>query len=401
MQKNIKTPLFLLYFFFLFPLIISILLNAPSSSVLTSGSFSVRNFGEIFALFLCISYVLLNLRFILENYLKTSLLKPFFLLVALYYLSTTWSEYKIFTLFRTTEFLFIGVISLIAYNNLASVNEKLSFSGLRRYLLHIVLIGIFYSFLNRYAFSEIEFKQNFLADNGISLLIAGCILICFFHQFYLKEKNKLLYFFLFSFFFLSYSLTSIVALIICIIYLYLSKFDNNLKNLFFIFIITLLIFYFFIGGSKIIDELLAFISSRPVDRISHLTGRTNIWQLIFFELKDNFFGTGFSTDMYILLDKYNRNIIGQVSSGHSTYLESYIAAKWLGVGAILYSFYFWFENSKKYFPKKYVHLIQSLIFFAIVSGFTSSGYGGSLVSNPYILFWVTFTPIVILNYNEK
>ena len=116
-----------------------------------------------------------------------------------------------------------------------------------------------------------------------------------------------------------------MALIICIIYLYLSKFDNNLKNLFFIFIVILLIFYFFIGGSKIIDEILAFISSRPIDRISHLTGRETIWQLILFELKDNFFGTGFSTDMYILLDKYNRNITGTVSSGHSTYLESYIA----------------------------------------------------------------------------
>ena len=66
--------------------------------------------------------------------------------MALYYLSTTWSVYKIFTLFRTTEFLFIGIISLIAYNNLGAVNEKLSFSGLRKYLIHIVLIGIFIAF---------------------------------------------------------------------------------------------------------------------------------------------------------------------------------------------------------------------------------------------------------------
>ena len=53
--------------------------------------------------------------------------------------------------------------------------------------------------------------------------------------------------------------------------------------------------------------------------------------------------------MYILLDNYNRNIIGEISSGHNTYLEGYIAAKWLGVGIILYSFYFWFKNSQKFF----------------------------------------------------
>tara|TARA_B100000925_G_scaffold261264_1_gene217851 strand:- start:303 stop:1514 length:1212 start_codon:yes stop_codon:yes gene_type:complete len=401
MQKNIKIPLFLLYFFFLFPLVLSIILNAPPSSVLTSGSLSVRNYGEIFALFLCGTYILLNSRFIIENYFKNKLLRPFFLLASLYYISTLWSEYKIFTLFRTTEFFFIGIIALITYNNLATENKKLDLSGVRKYLFHIVIIGILYSFLMRYAFSGIVISRNFLADNAISLSIVGSLLICFFHNFFLKDKNKILYFFLFSFFFLSYSLTAILSLAICLIYLYLSKFNNNSKNFYLIIIIILLIFYFFIGGSRIVDEILAFVSSRPIDRISHLTGREKIWELIFFELKDNFLGSGFATDMYILLDNYNRNIIGKISSGHNTYLEGYIAAKWLGVGIILYSFYFWFKNSQKFFPKKYSPLIQSLIFFAIISGFTTSGYGGSLVSNPYILFWVTFTPLVIFKNNDQ
>ena len=95
------------------------------------------------------------------------------------------------------------------------------------------------------------------------------------------------------------------------------------------------------------------------------------------------------------------NQINEVSSGHNVFLESYIAAKYLGIFLVLYSFYFWFKKAKICFQKNHAHLVEALVFFSLISGFTSSGYGGSLVSHPYILFWVTFTPLMVTYNNEK
>lgn len=397
MQKKNKIPLFLLYFFFLFPLILSIILKAPSSSVIVSGSLSIRNYGELFAFTLCSIYVLLNSKYIFENYFKSKFLKPFFILVLLYYSSTIWSEYKFFTLFRTSEFLVIGILSLIVYNNFSTDRKNINLTGLRKYLFNIVIIGMIYVFLSKLAFYRISLEFNILRDNVLSLLIAGSFLISFYHHFFLKNKNRLLFFLFFAFIFISNSLTSIFALILSLMFLYLCRFKNNLKYYFIILTLSLMIFHFYLGGIGILNEFLSKVSSRPIESISNLTGREIIWKLILFELKDNYFGSGFATDMFILVDKYNRKMIGTISSGHSVYLESYISAKWLGVIILLYSFYFWFKNAKNYFPDNYYNLIHSLIFFTLISNFTNPGYGGSLVSSPYMLFWVTLTPLITFN----
>jgi uncharacterized membrane protein YfcA len=123
--------------------------------------------------------------------------------------------------------------------------------------------------------------------------------------------------------------------------------------------------------------------------------------LIIIELDGKFFGSGFATDQYLLLDRMRNFEVSSISSGHNVYLESYIASKWLGILLLLYSFYFWFRKANICFQKEHSNLVEALIVFAIISGFTSSGYGGSMVSHPYILFWVTFTPLMIATNNEK
>ena len=52
------------------------------------------------------------------------------------------SEFRLLTFFRATEFLIIGLLSLLVYNQLTTIDNKLSYKGLRRYLLHIAIIGI-------------------------------------------------------------------------------------------------------------------------------------------------------------------------------------------------------------------------------------------------------------------
>ena len=159
--------------------------------------------------------------------------------------------------------------------------------------------------------------------------------------------------------------------------------------------------YFFIGDIKFINELLSYVSFRDIERIEHLTGRENIWFLTLYELDGRILGSGFATDMQILMIGFKNNQIDAVSSAHNVFLESYIAAKYLGVFFVLYSFYFWFKKAKFCFPKNHANLVEALVFFALISGITTSGYGGSLVSHPYILFWVTFTPTMVTYNNEK
>mgnify|MGYP001235290021 CR=1 FL=1 len=401
MANKIKFPLFLLYFVFIFPLLLSIALNAPSSSRIVSGSLSIRNYGEIISIIFCIFYILTNNKNFYIFFLKNNLLKPFFLLSGLYLISTIWSDSKLLTFFRATEFFVIGLISLYVYNGFCNINDKFNHKGLRNYLLHITLIGILYVFSKKIAFSEILIKQNFLADNALSLLLAGSFLICFYQQIKLNEKNKMFIFLFFAFIYLSYSLTSIITILICLTYLYTSKFNNKKKYIFLFSILILMFFYFFLSEIKFINQILSYISFRPIERIESLTGRENIWKLIIIELDGKFFGSGFATDQYLLLDRMRNFEVSSISSGHNVYLESYIASKWLGILLLLYSFYFWFRKANICFQKEHSNLVEALIVFAIISGFTSSGYGGSMVSHPYILFWVTFTPLMIATNNEK
>ena len=401
MNKNVKISLILLYFIFLFPLILTFFLGGGSTSRVISGSLSVRNYGEIIGIAFGIFFVFTHIKFFSKHCLNNKYLKPFFYLSFIYIGSTIWSDLRLLTFFRATEFFIIGVLSLIVYNEFSTVDNKFNHKGLRRYLYHIVIIGILSGLIKRIAFDDIIIEQNFLADNALALLLAGSFLICFYQNFFLKDKNKSVLFLFIGLVFFSFSLTALVTTVICIFYLYLSRSDDNKKYLFLIAILITLVIYFYIGDIRFINELLSYVSFRDIERIETLTGRENIWKLTLEELDGRILGSGFATDMQLLMSRFMLNEINTVSSGHNVFLESYIAAKWLGVIVVMYSFFFWFKKAKICFPKEHASLVESLVFFALISGFTSSGYGGSLVSHPYILFWVTFTPLIISTNNEK
>jgi len=401
MNKNVKISLILLYFIFLFPLILTLFFGGASTSRIISGSFSIRNYGEIIGIAFGIFFVLTNIKFFSKHCFNNKYLKPFFYLSFIYIGSTIWSDFRLLTFFRATEFFIIGVLSLIVYNEFSTVDNKFNHKGLRRYLYHIVIIGILTGLVKRIAFDELVIEKNFLADNALALLFAGSFLICFYQNYFLKEKNKFVFFLFFVIVFVCNSLTAILVTIICLFYLYLSKSDNSKKYLFLISISITIIIYFYVGDIKIINELLSYVSFRDIERIEHLTGRENIWTLTLNELDGRILGSGFATDMQLLMNSMMNNQINVVSSGHNVFLESYIAAKYLGLFFLLYSYYFWFKKAKICFPKNHANLVEALIFFALISGITSSGYGGSLVSHPYILFWVTFTPLMVTYNNEK
>ena len=401
MKKNIKISLFLLYFIFLFPLFLTFILGGASSSRVVSGSLSVRNYGEIIAIGFGFFFVSTNFKFFSDHCFNNKYLKPFFYLSFLYIGSTIWSDFKLLTFFRSTEFFIVGALSLVVYNEFSTVDNKFNHRGLRRYLYHIVMIGILNGLFKRIAFQTFAIEQNILADNGLALLLGGSFIICFYQNFFIKDKNKFVFFLFLGLVFVSNSLTAFVTVAICIFYLYLSRFNNNIKYLFFIFILITLVFYFFISDITLINEFLSYVSFRDVERIENLTGREKIWLLAIQELDGKILGSGFATDMHLLIDSFNNNQIREISSGHNVFLESYIAAKYLGIFLVLYSFYFWFKKAKICFQKNHAHLVEALVFFSLISGFTSSGYGGSLVSHPYILFWVTFTPLMVTYNNEK
>ncbi len=401
MEKNIKISLYLLYFIFLFPLVLSFILDGASTSRVITGSLSIRNFGELIAIGFGLFFVSTNFKFFSDHCFNNKYLKPFFYLSFLYIGSTIWSDFRLFTFFRSTEFFIVGALSLVVYSEFSTVDNKFSHKGLRRYLSHIVIITILSGLLKKIAFTELVIKYNFLGDNASALLFSGCFLICFYQNFFLKEKNKLVIFLFFVVIFICNSLTALVTTVLCIFYLYLSKFDDKKKYLFLIITLTTLVIYFFIGDLIIINELLSYVSFRDIERIESLTGRKNIWLLTIQELDGKILGSGFATDMHILINSMMNNQINVVSSGHNVFLESYIAAKYLGIFLVLYSFYFWFKKAKICFQKNHAHLVEALIFFSLISGFTTSGYGGSLVSHPYILFWVTFTPLMLVYKNEK
>jgi len=401
MNKNVKISLILLYFIFLFPLILTLFLGGGSTSRIISGSLSIRNYGEIIGIAFGIFFVFTNIKFFYKHCLNNKYLKPFFYLSFIYIGSTIWSDFRLLTFFRATEFFIIGVLSLLIYNEFTTVDNQFSHKGLRRYLYHIVSIGIVNGLIKKIAFDELVIKQNFLADNALALLFAGSFLICFYQNYFLKEKNKFVFFLFIVIVFICSSLTALVTIVICIFYLYLSRSDDNKKYLFLISMSITISIYFFIGDIKFINELLSYVSFRDIERIEHLTGRENIWFLTLYELDGRILGSGFATDMQILMIGFKNNQIDAVSSAHNVFLESYIAAKYLGVFFVLYSFYFWFKKAKFCFPKNHANLVEALVFFALISGITTSGYGGSLVSHPYILFWVTFTPTMVTYNNEK
>ena len=401
MNKNVKISLILLYFIFLFPLILTLFLGGASTSRIISGSFSIRNYGEIIGIAFGIFFVLTNIKFFSKHCFNNKYLKPFFYLSFIYIGSTIWSDFRLLTFFRATEFFIIGVLSLIVYNEFSTVDNKLNHKGLRRYLYHIVSIGILNALIKRIAFDELVIKHNFLADNALALLFAGSFLICFYQNYFLKEKNKFVFFLFIVMVFICNSSTAIVMIIICLFYLYLSRSDDSKKYLFLISISIIIIIYFYVGDIKFINELLSYLSLRDIERIEHLTGRENIWTLTLNELDGRILGSGFATDMQLLMGRFMLNEINTIASGHNVFLESYIAAKYLGLFFLLYSYYFWFKEAKFCFPKNHANLVEALIFFVLISGITSSGYGGSLVSHPYILFWVTFTPLMVTYNNEK
>ena len=98
----------LLYLFFWAPILISGLFGAGPSSYVESNSFTVRNYVEIFSVFLMSLFsITIFSSQILNDFLKNKQLFPFFMISFIYLLSCFWSTNPLFSLFRLIEFIVI------------------------------------------------------------------------------------------------------------------------------------------------------------------------------------------------------------------------------------------------------------------------------------------------------
>ena len=400
-KKNYFKILFLLYSFYSFPFIFSILRGGSSTSLITTNIFSPRNISEIFMFFILCFFVFLNLKN-LKKILQNPQLKPFIYISFVYLVSSSWSQYKLLTLFRSSEFIILSLTGLLVYSRIyeyfraLNVNNSCTYQ-IETYLFHLVNINLIHVFLHKFAFNEVVFGYNFLRDNLLSNLVGGCLILHLFNKSVLTN-TKYIIFLLFVFLFVSFSLAPLVCFLLSFAFIFLANKDKNIENLFVYFVILISLLYFFFIEIPFIDQLLAKISFREIKDIANLTGREKIWDLTLYELKNYTFGSGFATDLVLLKPQFILGNIGTVSSSHNIFIESFVAAKWAGLFLVIYAYFLWFSKSKKYFKsKKEMNLIKALTFYAFMCGFANSGFGGSYVSHPYMLFWIFLIPIHFQN----
>lgn len=400
-KKNYFKILFLLYSFYSFPFIFSIIIGGSSTSLITTNIFSPRNIAEISMFFILCFFIFINLKNI-KKILQNPQLKPFIYISLVYLISTSWSQYQLFTLFRSSEFIILSLTGLLVYTRIyeylkeLKVNNSLIYQ-IETYLFHLININLIHVFLHKFAFNEVVFGYNFLRDNLLSTLVGACLIFHLFNKSVLKN-TKYIIFLLFIFLFVSFSLAPLVCFLLSLIFIFLARKENKIENLFVYFILIISLLYFFFIEIPFIDQLLAKISFREVKDIANLTGREKIWDLTLYELKNYTFGSGFATDLVLLKPQFILGNIGTISSSHNIFIESFVAAKWVGLFLVMYAYFAWFSKSKNYFKsKKETNLIKAITFYAFMCGFANSGFGGSYVSHPYMLFWIVLIPIHFQN----
>tara|TARA_S200000501_G_C20796828_1_gene732160 strand:- start:169 stop:1389 length:1221 start_codon:yes stop_codon:yes gene_type:complete len=387
-QRN-SVAIKLLYIFFLLPFIINYIIGDKSSSHIISGAFSVRNYSEILCFMILSLYIISKRKYLFDNLIDHDLFKPFFYVSILYLASTIWSEYRLLTLFRSLEFVIISLVAFIAFNNKVNT-ENFDYDRMiiiRDYVVHLSIIGILYGFFHKASYSDNLLALHLPKGNLIANILGGGLIVFIYS--YFVEKHKSFYLIIIPiFFYISFSLSAFVNIFSSLAYIYLSFKFKKLKNFFIFFILSITASHFFLLQLDFINQLLSTISSRSISDVQNLTGRTHIWTLIFMEMKNYKIGAGFATDLFILKDQYFDNVISTLSSAHSIYVETYITAKWVGIFILIYSFYFWFKKSQIHFNVKQSYLIQGLVLYVALCGFTNSGFGGSVVSHPFTYFWI-------------
>ena len=170
-KKNYFKILFLLYSFYSFPFIFSILIGGSSTSLITTNIFSPRNIAEISMFFILCFFIFINLKN-LKKILQNPQLKPFIYISLVYLISTSWSQYQLFTLFRSSEFIILSLTGLLVYTRIyehlkeLKVNNSLIYQ-IETYLFHLININLIHVFLHKFAFNEVVFGYNFLRDSDL------------------------------------------------------------------------------------------------------------------------------------------------------------------------------------------------------------------------------------------
>ena len=203
-KKNYFKILFLLYSFYSFPFIFSIIIGGSSTSLITTNIFSPRNIAEIFKFFILCFFIFINLKN-LKKILQNPQLKPFIYISLVYLISTSWSQYQLFTLFRSSEFIILSLTGLLVYTRIyehlkeLKVNNSLIYQ-IETYLFHLININLIHVFLHKFAFNEVVFGYNFLRDNLLSNLVGGCLILHLFYKSVLtKQKIYIFFIIYFSF----------------------------------------------------------------------------------------------------------------------------------------------------------------------------------------------------------
>ena len=127
----------------------SILRGGSSTSLITTNIFSPRNIAEIFMFFILCFLFFKFKKF--KKILQNPQLKPFIYISLVYLISSSWSQYKLLTLFRSSEFIILFLTGLLVYSRIyeyfkaLNVNNSCTYQ-IETYLFHLVNINLIHVF---------------------------------------------------------------------------------------------------------------------------------------------------------------------------------------------------------------------------------------------------------------
>ena len=367
-------------------IIVLILLSAPNFSFRDAADISSNLIDtSVLLRLVCVCILgiicIINSNKILMDILRNKFLLFTYSLITYFTLSSIWSIYPLWTLYRGLEF------AVILSSSLLYIRSENSFNSFLDKIFLLINSLIFISYINTYflnisnIFSLTSLSSDFPRINQATLGLFSLAGISY--NIFLKKLiyKKYIYWtgFYFVTLFLSQNRSSLIALIPILIIYYLSS-HNSSKNIFLIFGVTILLFIFTFTNS--FDFLKIYlIKGQDLNLLQTLSTRTINWNfaLDFISQQNIFhklFGFGAYAGVRFLVAPTGHFITQEGISRHTTdnlWLETYIDNGIFGVVYSLLFFIYLYSQVSKIKSKNLKLFNTSIIIIFLVRGIFLAG----------------------------
>jgi exopolysaccharide production protein ExoQ len=361
-----------------------------------NDDFSIGNVSEIIwttiaAIYLF--YILITGRFRVDWFLRTPYFS-IFLLIFLFLLSTGWSIVPSYTLYRSSELVVWVCLYVYFFTTLEPFIYKINFLAV--YCLTWMLFNspLLVESLSQYIiFSAI--KDNFLPAVGFSVAILGW-----------TTRSRLVFLTIgvSTFVFAGSAAAAASAVAACFVGLVFSRsILFKLIGYTGIFATVGFMVAYLIAPNQFpeIINLLSNILQKSTEELLDATGRYTIWNILWDETKDNYFGSGFGSDRFIQLlgslaevsDRFGSNSVF-IMSAHNAALSAWTAAGWPGAIALL----FVFANGIRYsaaYDLTHRATATMVLSFIVINSLSIPGLGGS-----YSCIWLVWIATLSIDDRE-